>query len=136
MAAVLVGYNYLLLFVVLKDVSVMELNFFIYQKAAIPLIRLAVGSVLEVVTSVVMLGEHNVFNAVYCLLLTILKQEHTAIRVFCFCVVVYLNIRIFVNIVLRYTYCFFYVFCLEAIKFDLAFGIKLLHCIFSHISPF
>ena len=57
----------------------MDLIFLIYQKAAIPLVRLAVGSVLEIVAAVAVLGERNVFNAVYCLLLAIFKQEYTAI---------------------------------------------------------
>ena len=72
----------------------MEVVTLVYQKTAIPLERLAVGSVLEIVTSVVVLGERYIFNAVYCLLFAILKQEHTAIRVFCVGVVVYLNIRL------------------------------------------
>ena len=73
MLAVLVGYYNLLLVAVLKDVRVVELIFLINIKLAINLIRLAVGLVLEIVASVAVLSEHDVFDTVLyrrCVVLT------------------------------------------------------------------
>ena len=73
MLAVLVGYYNLLLVAVLEDVHMVQTVFLINIKLAINLIRLAVGLILEVVATVVMLGERDVLDTVLyrrCVVLT------------------------------------------------------------------
>ena len=60
--AILVGYYDLLLVAVLEDVGVMESVLLVYHKLAIPLARVAVGYILEVIATVAVLSEHNVLD--------------------------------------------------------------------------
>ena len=62
--AILVGYYYLLLVAVLESVRMVQAMLLVYQELAIPLERVAVGYILEVVATVAVLSEHNVFDAV------------------------------------------------------------------------
>ena len=62
--AILVGYYYLLLVAVLESVRMVQAMLLVYQELAIPLERVAVGYILEVVATVAVLSEHNVFDTV------------------------------------------------------------------------
>lgn len=65
MLTVLVGYYNLHLVAILEDVRMVELIFLINIKLAINLRRLAVGLILEVVAAVAVLGEYDVFDAMF-----------------------------------------------------------------------